>query len=79
MPSVNMPALPLGFLNVGEVAQVAKVRGNEQMRKHLSELGLVEGAEVRLVSKNGGNVIVQVKGAQLAIDGDIARSVIVRQ
>lgn len=75
----HMPTLPLGFLNQSETAYVVKVRGGEQMRKHLSDLGLVEGAEVKLVSKNGSNIIVQVKGAQLALDGDIARSVIVRQ
>lgn len=60
--------LPLSLLGEGETASVVRVRGGQELRQHLSELGFVEGAEVKVVSRINGDVIVSVKGASLALD-----------
>lgn len=66
------PLLPLAMVGEGETAHVAKVRGGQGLRQHLGELGFVEGSEVEVVSRAGGDVIVSVKGARLALNRAMA-------
>lgn len=64
--------LPLAFVGAGNTARIEKVCGGEQMRHHLENLGFVEGACVKVVSETAGNLIVEVKGAQVALDRHVA-------
>ncbi len=76
--SVNVAgALPLAMLGEDEAACVTKVKGGAELRKHLSDLGLVEGAEVKVISRVDGDVIVSVKGARLALNRTMASHVMV--
>lgn len=76
--SVNVAgALPLAMLGEDEAACVTKVKGAAELRKHLSDLGLVEGAEVKVISRVDGDVIVSVKGARLALNRTMASHVMV--
>lgn len=70
-------ALPLAMLGEDETARVVKVKVSSELRKHLSELGLVEGAEVRVVSRANGDCIVIVKGARLVLNKSMASHVMV--
>ena len=70
------PQMPLTFLRSGDAARVAKVRGRGEVHHHLENLGFVEGASVRVVSEQGGNLIVEVKGAQVALDRTVASKII---
>ena len=70
-------ALPLAMLGEDETARVVKVKGGAELRKHLSDLGLVEGAEVTVVSRVSGDVIVNVKGARLALNRTMSSHVMV--
>ena len=68
-----MPAtgaqLPLAMAHEGQAVRVARVSGNTEMRRHLENLGFVEGAEVNVVSQSSSSgTIVKVKGAQLGVD-----------
>lgn len=72
------PQMPLTFLRSGDAACVAKVRGRGEVHHHLENLGFVEGAPVRVVSEQGGNLIVEVKGARIAIDKTAASKVMTR-
>lgn len=61
--------LPLPMVHEGTTVTVVKVRGNDEMRRHLENLGFVEGAEVYVVSQSGtAGTIVKVKGSQLGVD-----------
>lgn len=51
--------------------------GKEEVRRFLENLGFVAGAQVSLVSKIGGNVIVQVKESRVAISKEMAQKIIV--
>lgn len=64
--------LPLAMAGVDETVRVARVRGDADLRQHLAELGFVEGAEVKVVSRAAGDVIVTVKGARLALNRAMA-------
>lgn len=68
--------LPLAMVGQGEEVTVAKVRGTQDFRQHLSELGFVEGAQVKVVSRVNGDVIVSVKGATFGINRDMAMKIV---
>ena len=70
-------AMPLTFLRQGDEARGVRVRGKGDVHHHLENLGFVEGASLTVVSEQAGNVIVQVKGASVALDRSIASKVIV--
>ena len=64
--------LPLAMVGPDEVARFARVRGDADLRQHLAELGFVDGAEVKVISRAAGDVIVSVKGARLALNRSMA-------
>ena len=69
--------LPLAMVGPDEVARVARVRGDADLRQHLAELGFVEGSEIKVISRAAGDVIVSVKGARLALNRSMASRVTV--
>lgn len=71
------PRLPLAMVGEGETARVARVKGDQELRQHLGGLGFVEGSEVEVVSRAGGDVIVSVKGARLALNRAMASHIAV--
>ena len=75
--TVTGAQLPLAMLGEDEVAHVTKVKGGTELRKHLADLGLVENAEVKVVSRVDGDVIVNVKGARLALNRTMSSHIMV--
>ena len=69
--------LPLAMAGTDEVVRVAGIRGTTDLRQHLAELGFVDGAEIRVVSRAAGDVIVIVKGARLALNRSMASHITV--
>ena len=64
--------MPLSLANVGETNIIKKIGGKPEVRKHLENLGFVVGGNVQIVSTLGGNVIVNVKEARVAISEEMA-------
>ena len=73
---VNRQQMPLTFLKAGESASVLKVRGTGDMHHHLENLGFVPGASFRVVSEQSGNMIIEIKGAQIALDKTAASKIV---
>ncbi|MCR5387371.1 MAG: ferrous iron transport protein A [Treponema sp.] len=69
--------MPLSMADLGEQFLIKKIAGNEEVRRFLENLGFVSGAEVSLVSKISGNVIVQIKESRVAISREMAQKIIV--
>lgn len=69
--------LPLSLVRAGETVTVRRVRGNEDMRRHLQEIGFVDAAEVHVVSSSGANIIVLVKGSRFGLDAKVAQHIMV--
>ena len=63
--------------NIGEKAIIRKVGGKPEVKKHLEDLGLVAGRDVTVVTTLGGNVIVNVKEARVAISKEMAQKIMV--
>lgn len=70
-------SMPLSMVPEGEKNTICKVGGKEETRKFLENLGFVSGGEVTVVSQIAGNMIVNVKGARVAIGRDMANKVMV--
>lgn len=77
MAEASGATLPLSLAKAGETVRVARVRGGEELKRHLANLGFVEGAEVHVVSQAMGNIIVMVKGARLGLDNKTAMRIMV--
>ena len=69
--------MPLNSAQEGETYLIKKVNGKDDVRAHLENLGFVAGAQVSIVSKNGGNIIVQVKDSRIAISSEMAVKIII--
>ena len=70
--------LPLSPAEPMVPQSIAKITGKDEVRRHLAELGLVLGEEVKVVSTLGGNVILQVKDSRIALDRELANRIMVR-
>ena len=73
---VSAQQLPLTFVSAGETVKVIKVRGKNDLTHPLGNLGFVEGAEVKVVAGVQGDLVVQVKGAQVAISRQAANHIV---
>ena len=69
--------MPLSMVGDGEEFLIKKINGKEEVRRFLENLGLVAGAQVSLISKISGNVIVQIKDSRVAISREMAQKIIV--
>ena len=69
--------MPLTMLGSGETASIKRVGGQNEVKKFLESLGFVTGEEVKIVSENGGNIIVQVKESRVAVSKGIANKIMV--
>lgn len=76
MPGASCQQMPLSFLKNGETATIAKVRGKGDLHHHLENLGFVEGARVTVMTEAAGDLIVEVKGTQVALNKQIASRII---
>ena len=69
--------MPLMLADAGTEQLIHKVGGSPEVKKHLEDLGFVAGGTVSIVSSLGGNVIVKVKEARVAISEEMARKIMV--
>ena len=69
--------MPLMLATVGEEQIIKRVGGTPEVKKHLENLGFVPGGSVTIVNALGGNVIVNVKEARVAISEEMARKIMV--
>lgn len=69
--------MPLSMINEGATGTVARVGGKEETRGFLVNLGFVPGVSVTVISRLGGNMIVNVKDSRIAISNDMANKIMV--
>ena len=51
--------------------------GAGDVHRHLENLGFVPGEEISVVSRIGGNLIVNVKGSRVALSSELAKHITV--
>lgn len=69
--------MPLTLAVIGEENIIKRIGGNADVRAHLQNLGFVSGAVVTVVSSMGGNLIVNVKNARIAISKEMAAKIMI--
>lgn len=69
--------MPLTLASVGEENLIRKIGGKPEVKKHLENLGFVVGGTVTIITEIGGNIIVNVKEARVAISKEMAQKIMV--
>ena len=69
--------MPLTLAVPGEEAIIKRIGGNAEVRAHLQNLGFVPGTVVTVVSSMGGNLIVNVKNARIAVSREMAQKIMI--
>lgn len=69
--------MPLTLASVGEENIIKRIGGLPEVRQHLENLGFVVGGTVTVITMLGGNVIVNVKEARIAISKEMAQKIMI--
>ncbi len=68
--------MPLSMAKAGEIIEIKKITGKDEIRQHLAELGLVLEEKVRVINEVNGNLIIQVKDSRIALDRSMANRIL---
>lgn len=67
--------MPLSFATIGEEKIISRIEGKDSVVAHLNNLGFIVGGNVSVVSKLGGNLILDVMGTRIALDAKLANKI----
>lgn len=62
---------------MGQTLVIKKIGGTAEVKKHLEDLGFYVGGDVCIVSSLGGNLILKVKEARVALSEQLAQKIMV--
>lgn len=69
--------MPLTMLRSGETFSVKQIRGKDEIKHHLENLGFTVGTEVTVVSESSSGIILNVKGSRIAINKSMAKRIMI--
>lgn len=69
--------MPLSLANIGDENIIKRIGGKPEVKKHLENLGFVVGGSVSVISSMGGDIIVNVKEARVAISREMAQKIMI--
>ena len=69
--------MPLSLADIEQDNIIRRIGGSPEVKKHLENLGFVVGGNVKVVNKLGGNIIVNVKEARIAISQEMAMKIMI--
>jgi ferrous iron transport protein A len=69
--------MPLSLLKSGESGTVKKITGRDDTKRFLESLGFTVGAPVSVVSEIGGNMVLCIRDARVALDLSMAKRIVV--
>lgn len=69
--------MALALMSIGEKRTVTKLRGKDEVVRHLQDLGFAPGSEVEVLGENAGGMILLVKGVRIALDRGLASKIMV--
>lgn len=70
--------MPLSILDAGDEGEIILIKGKEEQKRFIANLGFVLGEKVKVISQNKGDVIVTVKGTRVALGASLANKITVR-
>ena len=69
--------MALALMSIGEKRKVTKLRGKDEVVRHLQDLGFAPGSEVQVLGENAAGMILLVKGVRIALEGGLAGKILV--
>lgn len=69
--------MPITMMGIGETMAIKRIKGTDETRKFLKNLGFVMGESVTVVSDISGNMILNIKNTRIALDKSMANRIIV--
>ncbi len=69
--------MALALMSIGERRTVTKLRGKDEVVRHLQDLGIAPGSEVEVVGGGPAGMILLVKGVRIALDRSLASKIMV--
>ena len=69
--------MALTFMSIGERCKVLKLRGKDEIIRHLQDLGFAPGSEVQVLGETVSVMILLVKGTRVALDRNLASKIMV--
>ena len=67
--------MPIGLAPVGPKVGIVSMSLDEEVKKHLTDMGVAIGSEVEVISNAGGSVVLDVLGARVALNRDVAMKI----
>ncbi|WP_295403186.1 FeoA family protein [uncultured Thiocystis sp.] len=68
---------PLTMATEGERVRIQSLQGGKGLMLRLTELGLNQGAELRIVQRQGGGLVVARGETRIALGGGMATKILV--
>ena len=69
--------MPLTLADPGKENIILHIGGNQEVKRHLENLGFVAGGTCTVISAIGGNVIVKVKESRVAVSREMAQKIMI--
>ena len=69
--------MPLAMMIEGETRTIKDFQGQDDVKRHLQDLGFIKGEKVRVVGENASGLILVVKGVKIALNRALAHKIIV--
>ena len=69
--------MPIAMAPINTSLKIIKILVDEKTKRHLENLGIIVNANILVLSKNDGNVIIKIKDGRLAINKDTALKIFV--
>ena len=69
--------MPIAIAPINTSLKIIKILVDEKTKRHLENLGILVNANILVLAKNDGNVIIKVKDGRLAINKETALKIFV--
>ena len=69
--------MPLILAEPGQENLIRKIGGSPEVKRHLADLGFAPGGSATVVAAMGGNLIVRVSEARVAISRELAGKIMI--
>lgn len=67
--------MPLPYAQVGETRRIVSLHADEELKRHLMDLGFVIGERVQVVGTTKEGLILSLKGVRLALNRGLAHQI----
>lgn len=69
--------MPLGNVPIGKEVTISDLTLDKKMQKHFSDMGLIIGQNITLLSSRQGALILKVKNGRVAINKGLSMKIFV--